>query len=73
MALTQKFDLRQKKIVSFGGRKNREGGKRREEEEEEEEGKKRRREIKQKGMELHGILKFCMNFNAWMVICCLQT
>ena len=21
----------------------------------------------QKGMELHGILKFCMNFHAWMV------
>ena len=47
--------------------------------EEEEEKKKRREEERekfkqgQKGMELHGILKFCMNFHAWMVISCLQT
>ena len=44
--------------------------KREEEEEEEKEKKKRREEggVKQKGMELHGILKFCMNFHVCIVI-----
>ena len=47
----------------------REERRRGEEEEEGEEEKKKRREeeeggVKQKGMELHGILKFCMNFHA---------
>ena len=29
--------------------------------------RKRKKMEEQKGMELHGILKFCMNFHAWMV------
>ena len=47
---------------------------RREEEEEEEKKKKKKRrrrgeeeEPRSRGMELHGILKFCMNFHALMV------
>ena len=59
-------------IFERPNRRERERGEEKREEEEE----KRRREKKkqsQKGMELHGILKFCMNFHAWMVIICLQT
>ena len=58
----------------------RERGEEEKREEDEEEEKKKRREEEgekfkqgQKGMELHGILKFCMNFHVWMVISCLQT
>ena len=69
MALTNQLD--KTKIGLILKRENRrEGEKRRRKEEEEEEEKKKRRRGKQsqKGMELHGILKFCMNFHAWMVI-----
>ena len=45
------------------------GGKerRRKRREEEEKRKREKKKQSQKGMELHGILKFCMNFHAWMV------
>ena len=63
------------KLVSFGGgpnRREREEEEKREEEEEEEKKKRREEEggVQEgfKGMELHGILKFCMNFHALMVI-----
>ena len=60
--------LRDQTVERERGRgKERRRGKGREEEE------KRKKMEEQKGMELHGILKFCMNFHAWMVISCLQT
>ena len=56
-----------------GKRKRERGEEEKREEEEEEEEEKRKKMEEQKGMELHVILKFCMNFHAWMVINCLQT
>ena len=70
-----KHGLKTKLVSNWGREKRREregrekGEKKRKRKREEEKRKKNERSSSnQKGMELHGILKFCMNFDALMVI-----
>ena len=65
--LNKTIDLRPN-LVSIEREHTVEGEKRMGEEEEEEEEEKKKRSQDKKGMELHGIRKFCMNFHVCIVI-----